>query len=107
VAVVCVPRGNRPQSACLHVVPLSPGARSGALMAPKWNAAAVEAYLAKFQVEEMVQQAVNSVISSRAPDPLLHVADFLEARGLEMDALAVQPPDPPVREGEPQTESEN
>ena len=84
-----MPRAWRPQRSLLLC----------SLMAPKWSAAAVEEYLAKFQVEEMVQQAVNSAISSRAPDPLLHVADFLEARGLEMDALAVQPD--PGREGEP------
>ena len=56
----------------------------------KWSSTTVEAYLAKFQVEEMVQLAVNSAIESRAPDPVQHVADYLEARGQEMEALAVE-----------------
>ena len=53
--------------------------------APKWDAAAVSEYLARWQVEEAVQQAVNSAIRLRAADPVLHVAGFLEARGRVMD----------------------
>ena len=53
--------------------------------APKWDAAAVSEYLARWQVEEAVQQAVNSAIRLRAVDPVLHVAGFLEARGRVMD----------------------
>ena len=41
----------------------------------------VEEYLAKWKVEEAVQAAINSAIRSRASDPIMHVADFLEARG--------------------------
>ena len=49
--------------------------------AQKWNAEQVAEYLARWQVEEAVQQAVNSAIRLRAADPVLHVAGFLEARG--------------------------
>lgn len=48
---------------------------------PKWSAAQVSEYLAKWQVEEVVQQAVNSAIRHKPDDPVLHIADFLEARG--------------------------
>ena len=41
----------------------------------------MEEYLAKWKVEEAVQAAINSAIRSRASDPIMHVADFLEARG--------------------------
>ena len=51
----------------------------------QWDAAAVSEYLARWQVEEAVQQAVNSAIRLRAVDPVLHVAGFLEARGRVMD----------------------
>ena len=47
------------------------------------NTKQVEAYLRKFMVEEAVQAAVNSAILHKAQDPILHVADFLEARGQE------------------------
>lgn len=64
----------------------------------RWSGADVEAYLARFQVEEAVQQAVNSAIRHKAADPVLHVADFLEARGTEMEAalnpLPAAPPAP-------------
>lgn len=59
-------------------------------------AADVQAYLAKFQVEEAVQQAVNSAIAAKSPDPVLHVADLLEKRGLEIEAdlaAAAAPPE--------------
>ena len=53
---------------------------------PRWSADQVEAYLARFRVEENVQEAINSAIRDKAPDPILHIADFLEARGLEIEA---------------------
>ena len=46
-----------------------------------WTAEEVAEYLSKWKVEEAVQAAINSAIRSRASDPLMHVADFLEARG--------------------------
>ena len=55
-------------------------------MPSKWSTQDVEEYLAKFDVENAVQQAVNSAIRARAADPILHIADFLEARGTEVQA---------------------
>ena len=49
--------------------------------AETWSSQDVEEYLAKWNVEEAVQAAVNSAIRSRTSDPIMHVADFLEARG--------------------------
>ena len=49
--------------------------------AETWSSQDVEEYLAKWKVEEAVQAAINSAIRSRASDPIMHVADFLEARG--------------------------
>ena len=46
-----------------------------------WDETQVAEYLARWQVEETVQQAVNSALSVRAIDPVLHIAGFLEARG--------------------------
>lgn len=54
--------------------------------ADRWSARQIEEYLAKFSVEEVVQQAINSAIREKAADPVAHIADFLEARGLEIDA---------------------
>ena len=51
----------------------------------KWSAAQVGEYLAKWRVEEAVQQAVNSAILHKPEDPVLHIADFLEARGREIE----------------------
>ena len=76
------------------------------ILSAKPTAQEVEAYLAKFQVEEHVQQAINSAIRSRTTDPVNHIADFLEARGLEVQArldaeaaaaaaASAQPPAPP------------
>ena len=48
----------------------------------------MEEYLAKWKVEEAVQAAVNSAIRSRANDPIMHIADFLEARGKAADKKA-------------------
>ena len=57
--------------------------------APKWTSQeAVAEYLARWQVEEAVQQAVNSAIRLKAADPVLHVAGFLEARGRVMEEQA-------------------
>ena len=56
--------------------------------APKWSQEAVAEYLTRWQVEEAVQQAVNSAIRLRAADPVLHVAGFLEARGRVMEEQA-------------------
>eukprot|EP00316_Scyphosphaera_apsteinii_P006927 CAMPEP_0119313368 /NCGR_PEP_ID=MMETSP1333-20130426/28847_1 /TAXON_ID=418940 /ORGANISM="Scyphosphaera apsteinii, Strain RCC1455" /LENGTH=85 /DNA_ID=CAMNT_0007318183 /DNA_START=12 /DNA_END=269 /DNA_ORIENTATION=+ len=39
----------------------------------------VERYLERFKVEEHVQAAINSAIRNKAVDPVLHVADELEA----------------------------
>ena len=55
-------------------------------MPSKWSTQDVEEYLAKFDVENAVQQAVNSAIRSQAPDPVLHVAEILEAKGREAEA---------------------
>lgn len=44
--------------------------------------------MARFRVEEVVQQAINSAIHAKATDPVTHVADFLEARGLEFETEA-------------------
>ena len=46
-----------------------------------WTPQDVEEYLAKWKVEEAVQAAVNSAIRSRTSDPIMHIADFLEAKG--------------------------
>lgn len=51
----------------------------------KWNAQQIEDYLARFNVEEAVQLAINSAIATKAPDPIMHIADFLEAKGLEIE----------------------
>ena len=48
----------------------------------------VEDYLARFGVEQTVQEAVNSAIRHKAQDPISHVADFLEARGKQLEHLA-------------------
>ena len=56
----------------------------------KLTAAEVGEYLSKWQVEEAVQQAVNSAIRHKAADPVLHIADFLEARGKEIEAAQQQ-----------------
>ena len=50
-----------------------------------WNEEQVEAYLARFSVAEAVQLAVNSAIAHKAADPIMHIADFLEAKGLEIE----------------------
>ena len=75
-----------------------PGGGSGGAVAPSlatapkytasWSQEAVAEYLARWQVEEAVQQAVNSAIRLRAADPVLHVAGFLEARGRVMEEQA-------------------
>lgn len=52
---------------------------------PKWSAAQVGEYLAAWQVEEAVQEAVNSAIRHKPADPVLHIADFLEAKGREIE----------------------
>ena len=51
-----------------------------------WTPKDVEAYLARFGVEEAVQAAVNSAIRNKAVDPILHVADFLEATARAQEA---------------------
>ena len=48
---------------------------------PAWTPQDVEEYLAKWKVEEAVQAAVNPAIRSRTSDPIMHIADFLEAKG--------------------------
>lgn len=54
-----------------------------------WGTAEVEQYLARFKVAEAVQEAVNSAIRLKAPDPVMHVADFLEQRALEYETTQV------------------
>ena len=66
------------------------------MAASKWTAHQVEEYLTKFQVEAVVQHAVNSAISHRAVDPILHIADFLEARGLEIESATAAAVEQPV-----------
>ena len=69
------------------------------------NTKEVEAYLRKFNVEEAVQAAVNSAILHKARDPILHVANFLEARGREHEAnLQDAVRDIPVAEETPTNE---
>jgi|Transcript_44090 hypothetical protein len=52
------------------------------------DAKRVEAYLQQFRVEEAVQAAVNSAILHKVRDPILHVAEFLDARGRDHDTAA-------------------
>ena len=57
----------------------------------KWSSRQAAEYLQRWGVEEAVQQAVNSAIKHKAADPVLHIADFLEEKGHEMEAfLAAQ-----------------
>ena len=67
--------------------------------APKWTSKEVAAYLARWGVETAVQEAINSAIKHKAPDPVLYVADFLEQKGHEMEAPA------PAAEAPPQSQS--
>ena len=52
----------------------------------KWSSREVSEYLARWGVEDAVQQAVNSAIKHKAPDPVLHVAKILEEKGREAEA---------------------
>lgn len=45
----------------------------------------VQDYLRRFKVEEAVQAAVNSAIAHQAADPILHIADFLENLGKQLE----------------------
>ena len=54
--------------------------------APKWTGAEVSEYLARWGIEEAVQEAVNSAISHKAADPVLHVAKILEEKGRAAEA---------------------
>ena len=56
----------------------------------KWSAKEVADYLARWGVEEAVQQAVNSAIQQKAADPVLHIANFLEEKGREAEAAMQQ-----------------
>jgi hypothetical protein len=55
----------------------------------RWSSTEVAEYLSRWGVEEAVQQAVNSAIKQKAPDPVLHIAEFLEQKGHEMEATLV------------------
>ena len=58
----------------------------------KWTSREVADYLARWGVEEAVQQAVNSAIKHKAADPVLHIANMLEEKGRELEAThAAQP----------------
>ena len=47
----------------------------------------MQEYLAHFRVQEVVQHAINKAIQIQAKDPVMHVAEFLESRGMECDAI--------------------
>ncbi|KAL1524383.1 hypothetical protein AB1Y20_019278 [Prymnesium parvum] len=55
------------------------------------DGSAVHAYLRRFQVEEVVQAAVNSAIVHKAANPILHIADFLEELGRKYESTAPAP----------------
>ena len=71
---------------------------------PKWTSADATTYLQEWQVEQAVQEAVNSAIAAKAADPVLHIADFLEARGRELEAAKAKAAEEQQRSVTPQVE---
>ena len=81
---IAVPTTRAPRGASLRVLRPELASTEALLSMPIGDMISeqqVEDYLAKWKVEEAVQAAINSAIRSRASDPIMHVADFLEARG--------------------------
>ena len=71
-----------------------------------WTPKDVEAYLTRFGVEEAVQAAVNSAIRHKAADPILHVADFLEAAARAEEEANEEPEPADASSGAPLAEGQ-